>query len=207
MKTRFTIGIVTVVVALIGLALGLWWKYQPEPSVNFEPVRCIYSDTILSGTAVPNWTTETRLEARKIDEEKFTPYEPLQELTVDEQPLAWTTGGGKVVVDDEIFSDLQFIDVIGFGGDSAPTVIGQVMETDLKDEEWRTLLEFLTKSHVVRTYVHLESELCLVEENNTETEYQAHFTAVHRYCTNDCYEDPFEFTVVVDKQSGDITLQ
>lgn len=209
MKTRFTLGVVAVVVALIGLALVLWWKYQPEPNVNvYEPIGCIYSTTITQTTAVPDWITENQLKARSIDQAKFTPYQPLQDLTLDGQPIAWQTSNGTVV-DNEIFSDLQFVDVIGFAGDltPTPTVIGQITETDLKDDEWRTVVKFLLKSHVIRTYVHLESDVCLDQESNETKIYTAHFSGVHRYCTNDCYEDPYEFTLAVDKQTGNITIQ
>lgn len=208
MKTRFTIGIAVTLLVLIGLALGLWWKFQPEPNVNiYEPIGCMYSETITEVTAVPDWTTQTRLEARSIDKEKFSPYTPLENVTLDDQPLAWETTSGKVVVDNEIFSDLQFVDVTGFTGDLIPFVIGQVTETDLKDEEWRTVLEFLLKSHVIKTYVHLEAEVCLAEEVNSDTEYSAYFSAVHRYCTSDCYEEPYAFTVKVNKQTGNISIQ
>lgn len=208
MKTRFTIGVAITIVVLIGLALGLWWKFQPEPNVNiYEPMGCLYSDTITSTTAVPDWTTQTKLEARSIDTEKFSPYTPLEDLTLDDQPLAWETTSGKVVVDNEIFSDLQFVDVTGFTGELVPFVIGQLTETDLKDDEWRTVLEFLLKSHVIKTYAHLEAEVCLAEEVNSDTEYSAYFSAVHRYCTSDCYEVPYAFTVKVNKQTGNISIQ
>lgn len=208
MKTRFTLGILTVSVLIVGAAIGLWWRNQPEPNVNiYEPVPCIYADTITQTTAVPDWVTQTQLPSRSIDQEKLSPYEPLEEFTVDGQPVAWQTKNGVVVVDNRVFSDLQFIDVSGFSGDVTPTVIGQVMEVDLKEEEWRKLLEFLLKSHLIRTYAHLEADVCLDEENNTDTAYFGHFSGAHRYCTSDCYEKPLEFTFSVDKQTGNITIR
>lgn len=209
MKTRFIIGSIVVAILIIGAFLLFWWNNQPEPEVNIEPIpmKCIYSETISNGTAVPNWTTESVIEAKRIDEDKMNPFEPLQSLTLDDQPLAWTTASNKVVVNNEIFSDLRFIKVTGFMGDAAPTVIGQITETDLEDAEWRTVLEFLLKSHIVKTYAHLESELCLEEEVNSDEEYKAHFSGVHRYCTNDCYEKPLDFSVIVDKKTKNITVQ
>lgn len=207
MKTRWAIVIILLSSLLMGAATFFWWQQQSEPMVNFEPMRCIYSDTIEDDTAVPDWTTDNSIQARSIDPEKFSPYAPLQELTLDDQPLLWERDSGQVVLDNEIFSDLQFVDVTGFSGETIPTVVGQITETDLTDEEWRTVLEFLLKSHLIRTYVHLESELCLDQETNSETAYTTHFTAVHRYCTSDCYEKPFEFTVTVDKQTKKINVQ
>lgn len=211
MKTRFTLAIIILLIFLTAGATVVWWYAQPQPVnneelANFQPMTCLYSTTITSSTAVPNWTTETVLQARSIDKSNFTPYEPLEDLNIDGQSIAWVNKKGMVVVDNEIFSDLRFVDVSGFTGDLVPMVVGQMTETDLKDEEWRTVLEFLLNSHVIKTYAHLESELCLDQEENTESAYVAHFKAVHRYCTSDCYEVPYEFTLQVNKQTKEISV-
>lgn len=208
MKNRLILGMGIVVAVVFGVLAAIWWKMQLEPNVNiYEPIGCMYSITITENTAVPDWITETHLKSQRIDQEKLIPYEPLGDMTLDGQPIAWQKANGNVVMDNKIFSDLQFIDVTGFAGDLTPTVIGQITETDLTDDEWRTVLEFLLKSHVIRTYVHLEADLCLDQESNEAESYLAHFTGVHRYCTSECYEKPFEFTLSVDKQSGNISIQ
>lgn len=194
-------------VVLTGMALVLWWKQPEEPIINSTPMTCISSVTINDSTAIPSWTTQTVIPAQSKRDEKLTPYEPLANLKFDNQPLALQTQDGSVVVDNEIFSDLQTADVANYSGDFPPTIIGQITETDLTQEEWRSLVDFLLKSHIIRTYAHLESELCLDEEDNSDTVYIAHFSGVHRYCTNDCYEQPLNFTLQVDKNSGTISVQ
>lgn len=207
MKAWLTVGGVVLPVVLIGTALVLWWKQPEEPILNSTPMSCINRFTINDSTAIPSWTTQTVIPAQSKRDEKLIPYEPLASFKFDEQPLALQTQDGTVVVDNEIFSDLQTVDVANYSGDFPPTIIGQITETDLTQEEWRILVDFLLKSHIIRTYAHLESELCMDEEVSSDSEYTAHFSGVHRYCTNDCYEQPLDFTLQVDKQSRSISVQ
>jgi hypothetical protein len=54
--------------------------------------------------------------------------------------------------------------------------------------------------------VHLEAELCLVNEKNSESSYSAHFNGTHIYYTNKRNERSLSFTVLVEKGTGIMTL-
>jgi hypothetical protein len=70
----------------------------------------------------------------------------------------------------------------------------------------RELVLFLLDAQLIETYWHLEAQLCLVDEKDEQTRYRAHFTGVHRYCTNSCHNDSYAFAVEIDKTDGSMYL-
>lgn len=110
----------------------------------------------------------------------------------------------RVVVNAAVFGDLERPDATQLApGDSAP--IGIVRDpgafTDLA-----ALAEFLLRAQIVRTYAHLQAELCRVSQQDHAEFYRADFTGVHEYFTNERHRINFGFALVIDRRSGEMRV-
>ncbi len=111
-----------------------------------------------------------------------------------------TTDGG-VFLNYEFFSNIKRVSV--HSGDGREK-IGTYKKYDAEDFEFSKVFRFLLESEILSSYDHLYSEICLEEIEEDDDEYKAHYSGMHEYCTNDCYEETFEFDMILDKSNGDI---
>jgi len=102
----------------------------------------------------------------------------------------------RVVVSSEHFSELSRADVTRSG----KTELGTVKSAARADP--RKLVLFLVESQLIQSLAHVESHVCLQQEKLGPKEYRAHFTGSHVYFTNRRHEEPLDFDVLLDLESG-----
>jgi hypothetical protein len=69
-----------------------------------------------------------------------------------------------------------------------------------------SVTDFLLKSNILSSYDHLNSDICLDSEEDAKETYTAEYDATHYYCTNDCHEADYAFSIQINKNSGAITV-
>jgi hypothetical protein len=69
------------------------------------------------------------------------------------------------------------------------------------------LARFLVESQLIQTYWHLEARLCPGPAQDDAAAYRLELRGTHSYCTNRCQDDPVEFAVRIDKQTGALTIE
>ena len=69
------------------------------------------------------------------------------------------------------------------------------------------LARFLVESQLIQTYWHLEARLCPGAIQDDAAAYRIELRGTHSYCTNQCQDDPVEFAVRLDKQTGAMTIE
>ena len=111
----------------------------------------------------------------------------------------------KVAVNDQVFSDLKRGDAAR-KADEKDQNIGFIKEKALGLYNPRELVQFLLESHVIITYWHIESKLTLKDEEENRDLYKARFTGNHIYFTNKKNVSPLDFTVSIDKKTGEIRV-
>lgn len=100
------------------------------------------------------------------------------------------------------FSNLVYIDAVS--GDVAD--VGSVKPALLEKLSYRDVAFLLMHTAHIRTYMHLEASIKLVEEDDTESLYSAKYDAIHSYCTNECNDDEYSFNVTIDKKTGVVSV-
>lgn len=116
--------------------------------------------------------------------------------------------GDKIKVDDKRFSGLTLLDATKPKeyADGGGEKVGKL--ANLSDINYRDMAVYLVKNQILKTYVHLGSKVCLVDENKDklDTLYVAHFIGTHEFCTNECETEDLDFRVMIEKDSGFIYL-
>lgn len=131
--------------------------------------------------------------------------ENLQKFKIDGRPLmVLDRKGGGLVVDSRYFTGLKRVDATRNAG--GIQVVGRVLDFGLKKLRPRDIVSMLLESQIVGTYWHLHSFLCLENENDDARQYLARLTGTHVYCTNTCHNDPLDFSLKIDKETGKIAL-
>jgi len=118
--------------------------------------------------------------------------------------LAVDTAEMKLYVNSAYFSDLVQVNVTGINDHH---VIGSVKPALFKIMSLRKILTLLMHAGIMETYIHLNAEICLKEETESDDTYMAEFSAVHHYCTNDCYDEPYRFGLTINKKNGVIFVR
>ena len=86
-------------------------------------------------------------------------------------------------------------------------IIGTYKDLDFEIQSEREAVVNLLNFKYVSTFWHLESELCMVEENTSQKSYKTRFDVVHEYCTNECLTDEYSFSLSIDKKDGTIIIK
>ncbi len=111
----------------------------------------------------------------------------------------------KVVINKDYFSALRKTD----GTDTrtgGKQVIGNFLDITFSRLSPRQLALFLIESQIIQTYWHVEAELSLYSEEETEDIYSARFTGQHIFFTNERNTSPLDFTVRIDKKNGEMAV-
>jgi hypothetical protein len=110
----------------------------------------------------------------------------------------------RVVVNERCFGDVQRPDATRLRqGERA--AVGVVKCAGLRKKP-RELVRFLIESELVKTYVHTEANLRIVDEKTEGTRYRARCKGSHVFYTNERNESPLDFTVEIDSGSGAISV-
>lgn len=109
-------------------------------------------------------------------------------LTIDGAPILYIDEKG-VFVEKSFFSDMKTVSV-----EQIPKLQHLVIGTVRKEVSWETLVRFLICSDVICTYVHIESQMQVVLENQK----RAVVRGTHTYFTNEENTDSFAFVVEID---------
>jgi hypothetical protein len=181
---------------------------EKEPPVTKAPTpECLerltagHHDSVLDEqrrVGPRSWDFQGRYAAATIDRAAQVPVEVVKAYQLDGVPLLWFDAGKTAaVVDAAVLSDLVVADATRMrAGEQA--AIGRLTPAALGKLAPRELVKFLIAARVVATYVHIGSELCLVEEQQDDAGYRARFTGSHTYFTNEENVDPLAFEVRID---------
>jgi hypothetical protein len=115
--------------------------------------------------------------------------------------LAIDRKGGRVVVNEKLFSDLSRIDVTR---DTKKHVIGTVKDKALLASPGR-LAELFVVSDVIHCYAHVGASLKMVKEEDGAV-YRAEFDGEHEYFTNHRHTARVHFAVEIDKKTGVVSV-
>lgn len=89
---------------------------------------------------------------------------------------------------------------------------GEYKIADLNDsvaseiKDWGSFLKGMLYLEVIGTYSHLSSEMITTDIEETSESFTIDFKVVWHYCTNDCYDPKYKFSLQVDKKIGVITM-
>lgn len=194
---------------VVAMAVYFFWRAQENDSAanTNQDQDCLFATNITEATAVTDWTTSDKIKAADVGQERFEIYDPLANWAIHGRYVAWlNVKTGRSVLNSSLFSDLEFVNITGFGGDQLPANIGTFKQLTVVESDWRSVVLFLITAHIIQTYNHLESDICLAREEHTPEVYITYFTGEHRYCTNECVSEPFSFSVKINKRTGTITV-
>lgn len=114
----------------------------------------------------------------------------------------WTFSKGTALADPSEWTDLAPADATAL---TAPVVVGVASVVVRKATPPRQLVEMLLRSLTIRTFVHVEAEVCLESEQENAAQYVATFRATHTFYTQKKNVQPYRFSVTLDHTSGVVT--
>lgn len=111
----------------------------------------------------------------------------------------------RIAVESSLFSELS-------RGDATRKTDGKFLIGKYRDIAFNyfkapELAEFLIESQIVNTYWHVEADFCLTEEEENQTLYRAGYRGKHIYYTNCENEDSLDFSIIIEKKTGNIFLE
>lgn len=176
-----------VVLSLFGLTGCM---NNPTPKPVQLPNKCEWQQTITETTAIPSWQTYNTIPAVTIADELYDP------IAAGSPFLWYDANKSAVLLDDRYFTDFTTVDATNVSAE--PIVITTVSPEIYTVMTPRELVIALIETHLIRTYAQLEADVCLTAQEETKAGANVfHFSAVHRYCTNDCYEKEYSFRVII----------
>lgn len=110
--------------------------------------------------------------------------------------------GSLFYANSEYFSSMNSVDATGKKGEF---LIAEYTSKLSKKMDPKNLVLALIHSGVIQTYMHLNAEMVVASEKKGEV-YEIQFSAVHHYCTNDCYDPKYKFGVRIDKKASQVWL-
>lgn len=157
----------------------------------------VLAEQRLVGPPAPDF--QKRFRAAAIDRKTYLPVKAVETFRVrgrDEALLWFTPDRTEAVLDERVFSDLDVADPTRMRAGERSS-IGRISESARDQISGRVLGRFLIECGIIRTFWHLESEVCLERETETEPEYRALYSGKHEYFTSRRHEGSFVFSLVV----------
>ena len=137
-------------------------------------------------------------DAADLEPDAQHPVELVSEFRVGDAPLLWFLADySKAVVDAAVLTKLTIVDGTGIGVGERE-VIGALTERGRAGIGGRELAHFLLKAGVIQTWIHIGSEVCLIDERDDGDGYRGEFIGEHTYYTNEENVDRFGFVVEID---------
>ncbi len=112
---------------------------------------------------------------------------------------------GEAVVNAKYFSELCRVDATLIEP-GRKKEIGRFLHASPSPALLRDIALFLLGSQIINTYWHVESQLCLAVETDSDDIYKASFSGIHKFYTNKYNEEKLNFSVTIDKRTGAIEL-
>ncbi|WCL49145.1 hypothetical protein [Leptospira sp. GIMC2001] len=107
----------------------------------------------------------------------------------------------KVIVDRRFFSDLVRVDATKLGS-SEKIIIGQARDLGIMEPAF--ILRFLIRSQIIQTYIHTDSELEFIREEEKGMEKWYHFQGEHHYYTNSKNTGILKFIIILNFKTMEI---
>ena len=124
--------------------------------------------------------------------------------TKNQELLIWKSIESTwLVVNKKYFSDLQQIDLTRF---SNIQTVWTFKDLNFESLSPKQMFEFLINSQILGTFIHIEANICMLNETDSADLYEATFQAEHIYYTNDRNIDSYSFTFTIDKITWKITV-
>lgn len=146
------------------------------------------------------------IKALNLNKKEFTFFTNLDKYRISNMNLLGKNIKNKfITVEKTFFSDLKKADATRLKV-GEKQVIGRINLNVLKSIDYRTLSCFLIESHIITTFWHIESNLCMIKEENLDASYKAVFTGEHIYFTNKKHKAALNFSVLIDKKTGEMSI-
>lgn len=134
-----------------------------------------------------------------VDPETYTPVEATSGIEVAETPVFWwTPAKDAAVVHGAIAGELRSRDAFVLRPGERVT-LGRLDEISVDRISGLDWLELMVRAHVIGTYAHLQSALCVVEQKGAPLEgFDAEVKGEHVYFTNEENRDRYRFAFRIE---------
>ncbi len=200
--SKYVVSLIIVLILIVGWVVLRSDDIQDDLGLGNDHV-CL-ADSILQDEF--DHYSQTVIEAREISGTDLAPVNILDDWSVNGEEVLWWDSTGTIYVDEELFGDLEKHHATGLGEPEDEVVIGSATQALLASVEPREIVEALLRTQVIELYAHLYGSACLVAEETVGDVYTVTYEGNHSYCTNECVDDDFAFSVSVDTSTGEIRL-
>lgn len=114
----------------------------------------------------------------------------------------FSEGTAVALADPVEWTDLVPVDATAL---TASVTVGVASPAARATKSPRKLVEMLLCSLIIRTFVHVEAEVCLESEQESDAQYLATFRATHTFYTQKKNVQPYRFSVTLDRINGVVT--
>jgi len=144
------------------------------------------------------------ISAKNINNTGFKFFPNLEKYKINNKNLIGkSTSENIIAVESSIFSDLKRFNATGFS-QNQDFIIGKIKV--LKNIKLRDLSLFLIESQIIQTFAHIEANLSLTKEEDSENDYTAYFKGEHIYFTNEKNVSKVSFRIVINKKTGEMSV-
>jgi hypothetical protein len=150
---------------------------------------------------------QTVIEAREISGTDVAPVNILDDWAIGDAYVLWSDSTGTMFVDEKLFSDVTVRNATGIGASEDALTITTTTQRLLSQVAPSEIVEALLRTQIIGLYAHLYGSACLVAEETVDGLYIATYEGQHSYCTNECIDEDFGFSVRVNTVTGEILLQ
>ncbi|MCG9873699.1 MAG: hypothetical protein MH321_02805 [Leptospiraceae bacterium] len=127
-----------------------------------------------------------------------------KELLFENRPILFISNKErKVIVDNEYFSDLNRIDATKLNK-LERGIIGKAKNPKVLQAEF--ILPFLIRSQIIQTFIHTDSELEFIREEDKGNEKWFFFRGEHHYYTNSKNTSLLNFIISIDYSTLEISI-
>lgn len=132
-------------------------------------------------------------------EEKFR---PLTKWKIAGEDTLWKNESTqKLVLDADFFQSAEFLGL----GDTEPTEPKIVLKhPESLTGHWREIIWMLTVNNIVKTNYGFGNSICLLNETETDSAYQASLLVSYTIFTNSVTIAIYDLTLMIDKESGNV---
>jgi hypothetical protein len=146
-----------------------------------------------------------KIKAVSFNKSIHTSFNNLEKYKYINEPLIFLDAKKRRVhVNSRVFSDISRGDATRLS-EKDSIVIGKV-KAGVSSVTPDAIIDFVIESHIIITYWHIGSEICVDRVNDTEGSYSASFSGFHEYFTNSRNTGGLKFTLNFDRKTREIIL-
>jgi hypothetical protein len=179
--------------------------------MNYNCLKTLHIDRSTNPWAgmTGSWEEEEinkNIKALSLTDNNFSFFANLDKYKIKDKNLIGKHKDKKIMaVEKDFFSDLSKVDA-AIRDKNKTEIIGIFNLDFLKIIDNQNLVCFLIEAQIINTYIHVESNLCLYNEENDDTYYKSYFKGEHIYFTNKKNIGYLDFSVYINKKTGEISI-